>query len=71
MQLTISLFTSFELAVKRANPDAFYLIEQSRHLHRQIFEAIKEAMKLGRALLGPEWETIRAKVEVIQAIPRL
>lgn len=62
---------NFELAVKRANPDAFYLIEQSRYLHRQIFEAIKEAIRLGRALLGPEWEAIRAKVEVIQVIPRL
>ncbi|MGE6833017.1 hypothetical protein ACQKGA_24850 [Priestia megaterium] len=62
---------NFELAVKRANSDAFYLIEQSRHLHHQIFEVIKEAIRLGRALLGPEWETIRANIEEIQAIPRL
>ncbi|WP_416435394.1 hypothetical protein [Priestia megaterium] len=62
---------NFELVVKRAKPDAFYLIAQSRYLHGQIFEAIKESIRLGRALLGPEWETIRANIEEIQAIPRL
>ncbi|RST60669.1 hypothetical protein [Siminovitchia terrae] len=65
------LSPNFELAVKRANPDVFYLVEQSRYLNHQIGERIKEAIRLGRTLLGPEWETIRKRIENIQAIPRL
>ncbi|GIN94824.1 hypothetical protein J6TS1_06940 [Siminovitchia terrae] len=65
------LSPNFELAVKRANSDVFYLVEQSRYLNHQIGERIKEAIRLGRALLGPEWETIRKRIENIQAIPRL
>jgi hypothetical protein len=65
------LSPNFELAVKGADPSVFYLIEQSRSLNRQIAKMIKRAIKLGRSFLGPEWETIRAKIEKIQAIPRL
>ncbi|MGG3801290.1 hypothetical protein [Metabacillus fastidiosus] len=65
------LTPNFELAVKDAKPDVFYLIEQSRYLNRQIAEAIKEAISLGQAFLGPDWEIIRAKIQNIQAIPRL
>ena len=65
------LSPNFELAVRRANPDVFYLIEQSRYLNNQIAERIKEAIKLGRTLIDPEWESIRKRIENIQAIPRL
>ncbi|WP_028390933.1 hypothetical protein [Bacillus cihuensis] len=65
------LCPNFELAVRKANPDVFYLIEQSRHLNYQISERIKEAISLGKALLGPDWDTIRTRIENIQAIPRL
>jgi hypothetical protein len=65
------LSPNFELAVKGAVPDVLYLIEQSRYLNYQISERIKEAMGLGQALLGPEWEIIRARIMNVQAIPRL
>ncbi|MGG3889410.1 hypothetical protein [Metabacillus fastidiosus] len=65
------LTPNFELAVKDAKPDVFYLIEQSRYLNSQIAEAIKEAISLGQAFLGPDWEIIRARIQNIQAIPRL
>ncbi|QNU06299.1 hypothetical protein [Peribacillus butanolivorans] len=62
---------NFELAVKGAKPDTFYLIEQSRYLNRQIAESIKEAIRLGKAFLGPEWKISHARIQNIQAIPRL
>jgi len=62
---------NFDLAVKDATPDTFHLIEQSRFLNLQIAEVIKEAIRLGQALLGTEWETIHARIQNIQAIPRL
>lgn len=65
------LSPNFELAVKGAKPDTFYLIEQSRYLNNQIAGTIMEGIRLGQALLGPEWETIRARIQNIQAIPRL
>ncbi|MBS4202677.1 hypothetical protein [Lederbergia citrea] len=65
------LSPNFELAVRKVTPDVFYLVEQSRQLNYQIEVRINEAIKLGRALLGPEWETIRKRIENIQAIPRL
>ncbi|MBU8879141.1 hypothetical protein BGM26_09100 [Bacillus sp. FJAT-29790] len=65
------LTPNFELVVKKATPDVFHLIEQSRYLNHEIAERIKEALNLGKALLGPEWEQIRKRVENIQAIPRL
>ncbi|MBS4200355.1 hypothetical protein KHA93_12005 [Bacillus sp. FJAT-49732] len=65
------LSPNFELAVKKANPDVYHLVEQSRYLNYQIELRINEAIKLGQALLGPEWDSIRTRIENIQAIPRL
>ncbi|MBO1005113.1 hypothetical protein [Pseudogracilibacillus auburnensis] len=62
---------NFELAVKKASPDVLYLVEQSRYFNHQISIRIKEAIRLGRAFLGPEWETVRSRIENVQAIPRL
>jgi hypothetical protein len=65
------LSPNFELAVKEATPDVLYLVEQSRYLNRQIAEMIREANRLGKVLLGPDWQIIRSSIENIQAIPRL
>ncbi|MGE8206522.1 hypothetical protein ACQKP0_18590 [Heyndrickxia sp. NPDC080065] len=65
------LSPNFELVVKEANQNVYNLVEISRYLNLQIAEMIKEAIKHGKALLGPEWEIIRARIENIQAIPRL
>ncbi|MBS4222069.1 hypothetical protein [Lederbergia citrea] len=65
------LSPNFELAVTGANPDVFYLIQLSRNLNRQMAELINEAIRLGQALLGSEWESILKRIENIQAIPRL
>ncbi|MEC0184596.1 hypothetical protein P4H61_24265 [Paenibacillus peoriae] len=65
------LSPNFELAVKGAKPDAFHLIEQSRYLNRLIADSIYEAIRLGKLLLGSEWEMIRERIENIQAIPRI
>ncbi|MBW8349559.1 hypothetical protein K0H71_08890 [Bacillus sp. IITD106] len=65
------LHPNFELAVKNASPDIHHLVELSRYLNHQMEERIKEAIKLGQALFGPEWDIIRMQIENIQAIPRL
>ncbi|MBS4195437.1 hypothetical protein [Lederbergia citri] len=65
------LSPNFELAVKNASPDVYPLVEQSRYLNHQMEERINEAISLGQALLGPEWDIIRMRIENIQAIPRL
>ncbi|MBS4199411.1 hypothetical protein KHA93_07065 [Bacillus sp. FJAT-49732] len=65
------LSPNFELAVKRASPDVYHLVEQSRILNQQITETINETNRLGKILLGSEWKVIRSKIKNIQAIPRL
>ena len=65
------LSPNFELAVKEASPDVFYLVEESRYLNNQISFRIKEAIGLGQMLFGPEWEIVRARIKNVQAIPRL
>ena len=65
------LSPNFELAVKEASPEVLYLVEQSRYLNNQISNRIKEAIRLGQMLLGPEWEMVRARIQNVQAIPRL
>ncbi|MCJ8007655.1 hypothetical protein ACFFF5_20500 [Lederbergia wuyishanensis] len=65
------LSPNFELAAKKASPDIYHLVEQSRYLNHQIAQSINEAIKLGRALFGTEWDSIRSRIENIQAIPRL
>jgi len=65
------LSPNFELAVKEAGPEVYYLVEYSRILNKQIGEMIKEAIRLSRELLGNQWYEIHARIENIQAIPRL
>ncbi|WP_233713300.1 hypothetical protein [Lederbergia citri] len=65
------LSPNFELAVKHASPEVYQLVEQSRLLNKQFIETIKEANRMGKDLLGPEWKGLRAKIKNIQAIPRL
>jgi hypothetical protein len=65
------LSPNFEMAVREADPSFFYLIDQSRYFHHLIAKTIKRAISLGQSFLGPEWEKTRAKIEKIQAIPRL
>ncbi|GIN87245.1 hypothetical protein J6TS2_36310 [Heyndrickxia sporothermodurans] len=62
---------NFELAVKEAAPEVYYLVEQSRYLNNQIKFTIKEANRLGQELFGKEWDEILSRIENIQAIPRL
>jgi len=62
---------NFELVVKEAKPDTYYLIEQSRFLNQQIAHNINEANKYGKALFGKEWNVILKRVQNVQAIPRL
>lgn len=65
------LSPNFEMAVKGAPPDVSYLVNLSRDLNRQIGQMIREANRLGQELLGDEWPEIHARIENIQAIPRL
>jgi hypothetical protein len=65
------LSPNFELAVKEAEQEQYYLVEQSRILNKQITEAIKEAVRLGQAFLSDKWNEIHARIENVQAIPRL
>jgi hypothetical protein len=62
---------NFELVENWAQQDTMYLVELSKGLNRQIAEMINEAIRLGQAMLGPEWEIIRTRIQNIQAIPRL
>lgn len=62
---------NFELVENWAQQDTMYLIELSKGLNKQIAEMINEAIRLGQAMLGPEWEIIRTRIQNIQAIPRL
>lgn len=65
------LTPNFELAVKGAGPDVYYLVELSRNLNKQIGEMIREANRLIKELLGDKWQEIHSRIENIQAIPRL
>jgi hypothetical protein len=65
------LSPNFELAVKGAVPEVYYLVEYSKHLNNQIGEMIREANRLGQELLGEKWHEIHSRIENIQAIPRL
>jgi hypothetical protein len=65
------LSPNFELAVKGATPEVYYLVEQSRYLNKQIGEMIREAVRLSQELLGDKWHEIHSRIENIQAIPRL
>ncbi|MEC1720811.1 hypothetical protein [Schinkia azotoformans] len=65
------IIPNFELAVKGASPDTNYLVEQSRYLNSQISIRINKSIRIGKELFGAEWESIRSKVENIQAVPRL
>lgn len=65
------LSPNFEMAVKGATPDVYYLVNLSRNLNRQIGQMINEANRLGQELLGKEWYKIHARIQNIQAIPRL
>jgi hypothetical protein len=65
------LSPNFELAVKGAGPEVYYLVEQSRYLNKQIGEMIREANRLSRELLGDKWFEIHSRIENIQAVPRL
>ncbi|MGV3466014.1 MAG: hypothetical protein ACO1OT_12065 [Heyndrickxia sp.] len=72
--LTISeqqISPNFELAVRNAPPDVSYLVNLSRQLNRQIGQMIREANRLGQELLGIQWDDIHARIENVQAIPRL
>lgn len=62
---------NFELAVKEAAFNTLYLVEVSRYLNGQISKRIHEAIRLGEEFLGSEWEVLRAKIQNIQAVPRL
>ncbi|WP_259347217.1 hypothetical protein [Niallia taxi] len=59
---------NFELAVEGVETE---LVHISRFLHQQIKESITEANRLGKKLIGDNWEEIIRKVQNIQAIPRL
>lgn len=59
---------NFELAVEGVETELVYI---SRFLHQQIKESITEAHRLGKKLIGDNWEEIIRKVQNIQAIPRL
>lgn len=59
---------NFELAVEGVETELVYI---SRFLHQQIKESITEANRLGKKLIGDNWEEIIRKVQYIQAIPRL
>ncbi len=65
------LSPNFDLVAKESTSATFYLIEQSRYLNQQIAENINEAIRYGKALLGPEWNVILKRVQNIQSIPRL
>jgi len=65
------LAPNFELAVKQTSSDVLYLVVQSRYLNNQISDSIKEANRLGKELLGSEWEIVRERIKNVQAIPRL
>ncbi len=72
--LTISeqqLSPNFELAVREAPLDMSYLVNLSRQLNRQIGQMIREANRLGQELLSDQWDEIHARIENVQAIPRL
>jgi len=64
----IQLSPNFELAVVDVESN---LVQISRYLHNQIKESITEANKLGKELLGGNWENNIKKIQNIQAIPRL
>lgn len=59
---------NFELAVEGVETELVYI---SRFLNQQIKESITEANRLGKKLIGDNWEEIIRKVQNIQAIPRL
>ncbi|OIK10698.1 hypothetical protein BIV59_13855 [Bacillus sp. MUM 13] len=65
------LSPNFELAVKNAPSDVYYLVDYSRKLNRQIAGSIWEANDLGKELLGSQWDVILSQTEPVQAIPRL
>jgi len=65
------LSPNFELAVRNAPSDVSYLVNLSRQLNRQIEQMIREANRLGQELLGDQWDEIHARIENVQAIPRL
>ncbi|MEK5520499.1 hypothetical protein [Heyndrickxia sp. FSL W8-0423] len=62
---------NFELAVKNASSEVYYLVELSRDLNRQIEQRIRDAIRLAQELLGDKWQEIRSRIENIQAVPRL
>lgn len=62
---------NFELAVKNASAEVYYLVALSRELNRQIEQRIREAVSLGHEFLGKKWGEIRSRIENIQAVPRL
>ncbi|MEH7123423.1 hypothetical protein V7127_09200 [Bacillus sp. JJ1773] len=65
------LSPNFELVAKKATPENYELIEQSRFLNQQIAHHTNEANRFGKALLGKEWNVILKRVQNVQAIPRL
>ena len=65
------LSPNFELTVKGAGLEVYYLVEYSRILNKQIGEMIKEAIRLSQELLGEKWYEIHSRIENIQAVPRL
>ncbi|MBS4174499.1 hypothetical protein [Bacillus sp. FJAT-49736] len=65
------LSPNFEMAVKEAPPEIYYLVDLSRNLNWQIGQMIREANRLGKELLGNRWYEIHARIENIQAVPRL
>ncbi|WP_245959412.1 hypothetical protein [Neobacillus piezotolerans] len=65
------LSPNFELAVQEASPNVLYLVEQSRYLNNQISNRINEAIRLGKELLGSDWEIVHERIKNVQAIPRL
>ncbi|KYD05476.1 hypothetical protein [Heyndrickxia sporothermodurans] len=62
---------NFDLAVKNASAEVYYLVALSRDLNRQIEQRIGEAISLAQELLGDRWQEIRSRIENIQAVPRL
>lgn len=64
----VQLSPNFELAVVGVESD---LVHISRFLHTQIKESVTEANRLGRELLGNNWDAIIREIQNIQAVPRL
>lgn len=64
----VQLSPNFELAVVGVELD---LVHISRFLHTQIKESVTEANRLGRELLGNNWDVIIREIQNIQAVPRL